>query len=209
MATARRYRNFATVVYPDSVNTPDDWLSILSDFKTPVLVSPFHDQDSNPTGEPKKPHYHVLIMFEGMKSQDQVKELFDQVGGVGLETVNSIRGYARYLCHLDNPDKHQYSPSDVQQFSGADFIEIIGLPSDRYDIIGDMIDYCQAESIYSYATLLVYARHNRNDWFRVLCDSGTIVMKEFLKSFRWEQKMQEEEYLSKLTREAVKNNNGF
>lgn len=209
MATARRFRNFATVIYPDSVNTPDDWLSILSDFKTPVLVSPFHDQDVNPTGEPKKPHYHVLIMFEGMKSQDQVKELFDQVGGVGLETVNSIRGYARYLCHLDNPDKHQYSPSDVLQFSGADFIEIIGLPSDRYDIIGDMIDYCQAEQIYSYATLLVYARHNRNDWFRVLCDSGTIVMKEFLKSFRWEQKMQEEEYLSKLTREAVKNKNGF
>lgn len=206
MATSRRFRNFATVLYPDSENTPENWLSILQDFKTPVLVSPFHDQDINPTGEPKKPHYHILIMFEGMKSQDQVKELFDQIGGVGLETVNSIRGYARYLCHLDNPDKHQYSVSDVQQFSGADFIEIIGLPSDRYDIIGEMIDHCQSERIYSYATLLVYARHNRNDWFRILCDSGTIVMKEFLKSFRWESEQEakaEDAYRSFITRDRM------
>ena len=194
MASSRRFRNFATVVYPDSENTPSDWLSILQDFKTPILVSPFHDQDINVTGEPKKPHYHVLIMFEGMKSPDQVRELFDQVGGVGLETVNSLRGYARYLCHLDNPDKHQYSPSDVEAMSGIDYLEIIGLPSDRYEIIGEMIDYCQAELIYSYATLLIYARHNRQDWFRILCDSGTIVIKEFLKSFRWEheQYMKEE-----------------
>ena len=187
MATARRFRNFATVVYPDSENTPDHWLSILQDFKTPILVSPFHDQDINVTGEPKKPHYHVLIMFEGMKSQDQVRELFDQVGGVGLETVNSLRGYARYLCHLDNPDKHQYFPGDVIQMCGVDYLEIIGLPSDRYELIGEMIDYCQAEYIFSYATLLIYARHNRQDWFRILCDSGTIVIKEFLKSFQWEQ----------------------
>lgn len=187
MASTRRYRNFATVVYPDSEHTPDSWLSILQDFKTPVLVSPFHDHDLNVTGEPKKPHYHVMIMFEGMKSPEQVRELFDLVGGVGLETVNSLRGYARYLCHLDNPDKHQYSPFDVQAMSGADYLEIIGLPSDRYEIIGEMIDYCQAEFIYSYASLLVYSRHYRQDWFRILCDSGTVVMKEFLTSFRWEQ----------------------
>lgn len=186
MASARRFRNFATVVYPDSEHTPEFWRSILEQFKVPILISPFHDQDFNVTGEPKKPHYHVLIMFEGMKSQDQVRELFDQIGGVGLETVNSLRGYARYLCHLDNPDKHQYHPSDVLQFSGADYLEIIGLPSDKYEMIGEMIDYCQAEYVFSYAQLLIYARFNRNDWFRVLCDSGTIVMKEFLKSFRWQ-----------------------
>ena len=185
MAPSRRFRNFATVVYPDSDNTPEDWLSVLQDWKTPVLVSPFHDKDVNVTGEPKKPHYHVLIMFEGMKSQDQVRELFDQIGGVGLETVNSLRGYARYLCHLDNPDKHQYFPADVLQFGGCDYIDMIGLPSDRYEVIGEMIDFCEAERIVSYATLLVYARHNRPEWFRILCDSGTLVMKEYLKSFGW------------------------
>lgn len=186
MSSNRRYRNFATVVYPDSENTPDNWISILEDFKTPILISPFHDLDLNVTGEPKKPHYHVMISFEGMKSPDQVRDLFDQVGGVGLEPVNSLRGYARYLCHFDNPDKHQYSAADVRQLSGADYFEIIALPSDRYGLIGEMIDYCQAELIFSYAELLIYARNYREDWFRILCDSATIVLKEFLKSLRWE-----------------------
>lgn len=59
MASARRYRNFATVVYPDSEHTPEHWRSILEDFKTPILVSPFHDKDFNVTGEPKS----LIFMF--------------------------------------------------------------------------------------------------------------------------------------------------
>lgn len=193
MAAERRYRNFATVIYPDNGETPENWRTILEDFKTPIFISPFHDSDINPTGEPKKPHYHVLIMFEGMKSKDQVRELFSQVNGVGLETVNSLRGYARYLCHLDNPDKHQYSPVDVAGLSGADYLEIIGLPSDKYEMIGEMMDYCVAEYVFSYAALLLYARSNRQDWFRILCDSGTLVMREFLKSFRWQYEQEQKD----------------
>lgn len=193
MAAPLRYRNFATVVYPDSENTPDDWLAILEEFKTPILVSPLHDQDVNPTGEPKKPHYHVIITFEGKKSKEQVKELFDLVGGVGLEIVNSLRGYARYLCHLDNPEKHQYEVSDVKMLSGIDFFDIIGLPTDKYAAIAEMVDYCRNAQLYSYAQLLEYAIHERGDWFRILCDSGTLVMKEYLKSFRWEAEMEAKE----------------
>ena len=37
----------------------------------------------------------------------------------------------------------------------------------------------------SYAHLLSWCRVNRFDWFRVLCDSGTVVMREFLKSKMW------------------------
>lgn len=191
MAAPQRFRNFATVVYPDSEHTPDDWISVLEDIKVPILISPFHEFDVNPTGECKKPHYHVIICFEGKKSPDQVKEIFALVGGVGLEIVNSMRGYARYLCHLDNPEKHQYSPSDVRQLSGIDYSDIIGLPTDKYTAIGEMLDFCLIERIYSYAELLTYARNNRGDWFRILCDSGTLVMKEFLKSFRWEHDQEE------------------
>lgn len=193
MAVPMRYRNFATVIYPDSENTPEHWLTILEEFRIPILISPFHDKDINVTGEPKKPHYHVIITFEGKKSKEQVKDLFDQVGGVGLEVVNSLRGYARYLCHLDNPDKAQYDVAEVKMLSGIDFFDIIGLPTDRYAAISEMIDYCVLNRIYSYAELLRYAMCERSDWFRILCDSGTLVMKEFLKSFRWEAEMEAKE----------------
>ena len=187
-SSTSRFRNYATVVYPDSENTPDDWISILEETKVPLLVSPFHEFDVNPTGECKKPHYHVLVAFDGVKTPDQAKEIFDLVGGVGLETVASLRGYARYLCHLDNPEKFQYPIEQVRCLGGADFHSIVNLPTDKYKAIGEMIDYCMENQVYSYAALLSYCRKERFDWFRVLCDSGTLVMKEFLKSYGWTAK---------------------
>lgn len=183
-----RARVWATVVYPESA--PDDWLSILGTHCIPTFVSPLHDSDLNPTGEMKKPHYHVLFMFDGKKSDEQVREIIYTFSGVGCERVASVRGYARYLCHLDNPEKAQYNTADVVCFGGSDYLTTIGLVTDKYLAIGDMIDFCDLNEVFSYASLLRYCRANRPDWFRVLCDNGTVVMKEFLKSKSWEIKAQ-------------------
>lgn len=177
-----RTRNYATVVYPESA--PPDWLAIAGELKIPCFISPLHDKDINPTGEPKKPHHHVMIMFENVKTKEQAVEVFDRIGGVGCEIVQSIRGYARYLCHLDNPEKMQYSPDDVRCFGGADYTDIIGLAIDKYKAIGEMLDYLDLHTDMAYYELLMYARQERFDWFRILCDSGTYVIKEYIKSRR-------------------------
>lgn len=176
-----RYRNFATVVYPDSA--PTDWLSILDSFHIPVFVSPLHDKDINPTGEPKKPHYHVMVMYDSVKTVDQAKELFSFIFGVGCEVISSIRGYARYLCHLDNPDKVQYDPETVTCLAGADYFDIIGLAVDKYKCIAEIVDFCLDNDIYRFCDLFAYARNERFDWFRVLCDN-TYAVKELLISRR-------------------------
>lgn len=178
-----RTRNFATVVYPESA--PEAWQEILSQQFIPAFISPLHDKDVNPTGEPKKAHFHVLIMFDSVKTKEQAEEIFTLIGGVGCEKVNSIRGYARYLCHLDNPEKAQYDTSTVRSMCGADYVATIGLVLDKYKAIGEMIDYCKENNIVSYSVLLEYCRLERFDWFRVLCDNGTVVMKEYLKSKVW------------------------
>ena len=178
-----RTRNYATVIYPESA--PSDWQELLVQQFVPAFISPLHDKDINPTGEPKKPHYHVLLTFENVKTKEQAENVFRAIGGVGCEVVQSLRGYARYLCHLDNPEKVQYSPDDVISMCGADYITAIGLVTDKYKAIGEMIDYCEINSLVSYSELLKYCRSNRFDWFRVLCDNGTVVMKEYLKSKAW------------------------
>ena len=187
MSTSKdeRCRNFATIVYPDSA--PSDWLDTLSSYHIPSFVSPLHDNDTNPNGESKKPHYHVMFMFEGNKSVSQIRDIFSSFGGVGVEKVKSLRGYARYLCHLDNPEKAQYSLSDVRCLCGADIFSIVNLACDRYTAIREMMFFCSENSIYSYAHLIEYAAINNDSWFRILCDSGTVVMKEYLKSLRWER----------------------
>lgn len=179
-----RLRNYACVVYPESA--PDNWLNIISESKIPVIISPLHDKDLNPTGEPKKPHHHVVAAYEGKKSPEQARQFFESFGGVGLEPVQSLRGYARYLCHLDNPEKAQYSVEDVKSF-GIDYVGTIGLPTDKYKAIGEMIDWVEANDIESFAELMVFARSQKYDWFRVLCDSSTLVMKEYIKSRSWKR----------------------
>ena len=183
-ATVARYRNFGAVLYPESA--PANWREIVADWKFPVFVSPLHDRDVDPQQQPKKPHYHIVLAYDGPKSPDQARERFDEIGAVGCETVQSIRGYCRYLCHLDNPEKAQYDPEQVLTFGGSDYADVIGLPTDKYKAIDDMIEYCEQNSIVSYRTLINYARSPRRDWFRVLCDNGTYVVKEYLKSRTWE-----------------------
>lgn len=179
-----RSRNFATVVYPDSA--PENWLSIASELCVPAFISPLHDKDVNPTGEDKKSHWHVMFMFEGKKSIEQVQELFISFGGVGIEKVNSIRSYARYLCHLDNPDKAQYNPQDVVCLAGSDYFDIIGLASDKYVAVGEIMRFCMENEIYSFSELSLYCMVHRQDWFRVLVDKSTVYIKEFLKSRMWD-----------------------
>ena len=102
---------YAKFTYADCVKELGTGFDKLDQLHVAALISPLHDKDTNPSGEPKKPHYHVLLMFEGVKDYEtQVKPIFAEIGGVGREMVNSARGYARYLCHLDNPEKAQYEP---------------------------------------------------------------------------------------------------
>lgn len=180
----KRTRNFATVVYPESA--PSNWKMLLQEECVPALVSPVHDRDINTDGTIKKEHYHVMILFDGVKTQEQAKEVFSVIGGVGVEPVKSVRAYARYLCHLDSPDKVRYRTEDVISLSGADYNTMIQLASDKYSAIGEMIEFCIENSVDSYARLLMYAKNNRVDWFHVLCDSGTITIVQFLKSRYWE-----------------------
>lgn len=185
-----RTRNYATVVYPDSA--PENWRDILTECFIPSFISPLHDKDINPGGEAKKPHYHVIIMFDSVKTRDQAKEVFDKIGGVGCEVIASIRGYARYLCHLDNPEKAQYNPEDVTCLCGSDYHGVCSLAADKYKCIRDMLYWCVENHTFAFADLLFYSMEERPDWFRLLCDNSTLVIKEALKSLEWKDRKEKE-----------------
>ena len=151
-----RTRNFATVVYPESA--PDNWQEILSEQFVPAFISPLHDNDLNPTGEVKKPHYHVMIMFDSVKTREQAQDIFNLIGGVGCEIVQSLRGYARYLCHLDNPDKALNTSYVIVRFEQFDEITLtfIMINNTEHDGIIGFIDVtfilclCQQQVIVVY-----------------------------------------------------------
>lgn len=181
---AGRTRNYATVVYPESA--PENWQERLEQMFVPCLVSPLHDQDVNPTGEPKKPHYHVLFVFDVVKSKEQVKAIIEQIGGVGCEPVNSLRGYARYLLHLDNPEKAQYNIVDIRQMCGIDYQSIISLASDIDRSCEELLDFCEVNQIVSFSMIRRYIRATgREDWAQAL-RTKSIYISMTLKSMAWE-----------------------
>lgn len=118
---AKRNTYYATIVYPESA--PLDWIDILEEQHIQALISPIHDKDIDKEGNPKKPHYHVVLIFESLKSPQQAQEIFEKIGGVGTIPIHSLGAYSRYLCHLDNSEKAQYSKEDIREISGADYKE--------------------------------------------------------------------------------------
>lgn len=181
-----RTRNYATVVYPESA--PADWLAVLDSLHVPAFVSPLHNADVNADNTPKKAHYHVLIMFAGVKTREQAQAVMDAIGGVGCESVSTVRGYARYLVHADNPEKAQYSKSDVKAFSGADYDAITHLPTDDVKITREMMQFIRANQISSFAQFADICAVEHEDWFRALVTRSTYFIKEYIKSLVWEGK---------------------
>lgn len=191
MAGDARGRVWATILYTESVK--EGFRDIIKAWHIPALLSPLHDEDINEDGSKKKPHYHLMIWFEGKKSRDQIKEIFAEVGGVGVEKVLSKVGMARYLCHLDDPLKAQYSVEEVLAFSNADYYFLISSDIDRLRSLKEMEDWVDANGVVLYAALSKYAREERPDWYRILTKSATIHMTQYLKSKQYERREKEKE----------------
>ena len=178
-----RTRNWMFVVYPDSA--PNNWIEILDELQIPAVISPIHDKDIDGDGEPKKPHYHVALIFEGKKSFAQILEITNLFNSPIPKRIISLVGTIRYFCHLDTPIKAQYSISDMVALGGADLMAYLKpTSSSRYQFFEEMIDWVDENKCKELKTLVRYAKNmRRDDWFPLLIDS-TFFMDKYIKSCR-------------------------
>lgn len=160
-----RTRYWATEVYEDSA--PENWRSILADEHIPTLMIK-HDKDVNPDGEPKKVHWHVLLLFDSKKSERQVQEVSDKLSKVKVIKCKSVIGYARYLTHKDNPEKYQYDEGDVVEMNGADYHEIVDRVSDNVETLSAIETYINEHDIFFYCDLSEYCRNSKPEWYRLI-----------------------------------------
>ena len=179
-----RSRNWVVIVYPESA--PNDWREILDNMHIQWIESPLHDKDVNPDGTVKKSHWRVVLAFGSKKSYKQVKEITDKLNSPIPQKVHNMKGQVRYLVHLDNPEKYQYPVEQVIAHGGIDVDKYFKATSgQRYDMIGEMIDYVRENNIVEMKDLIDYARVNRfDDWFPLLCDNSLIIMDAYIRSNR-------------------------
>jgi hypothetical protein len=191
MATSTyKARHWGLIVYPDSA--PAGWLQTLEEMHVKALVSPLHDQDANEEDGGPKPHWHVIVSFDGPVTSKYAQDKLAIFNGARCEALNSLVSYARYLCHLDQPDKHRYDIDEVKAFGGIDYWEIINTPVDRVQAIEEMQQWIDDTGCTSFCELNRYARGNRRDWFRFLAGNLGVVntMEKYIRSATWEHNQQ-------------------
>lgn len=179
-----RTRNWTFVLYPESA--PEHWRDILDDLHIEWVESPLHEYDTNADGEVKKAHWHILLLFGGVKSYDQVLDILAPLNCPVPQRCHNAKAMVRYMAHLDNPDKYQYRMADIVAHGGIDLADLLRpSSSERYSIIRDMCEYVKVNGIIEFQDLMDFAMKERFDeWFPMLCDSSAYVVGQYIKSQR-------------------------
>lgn len=179
-------RNWAFVLYPESA--PKDWKEQLQQTGLQCVISPLHDKDVNPTGEPKKAHYHIILCYSGPTAYNVVKALTNgKLGQTVPQPLEQVRGYYRYLTHEDNPEKAQYSKLDIETLNGfniSDFVELT--KSEISKKTREIMQFIRDNNITEYAELmdiLMDSGDSMADHFDVAANH-TLFFKSYLTS-RW------------------------
>jgi len=146
-------RYWAFVLYPESA--PENWREILQQTGLSICVSPLHDKDIDPTGQPKKSHYHIILCYSGPTTFKSVKNITDSLNCPIPIALEQVRGYFRYLTHRDNPEKYQYNEKDISIINDFDIDNYNDLSVSQINSIKkDIQQLIRDNDITEYADLL-------------------------------------------------------
>ena len=146
-----------------------------------------HDRDD------AKPHVHVLVRYDSLKSLDQVRTDFAFTGVEYFEVTRSYRGMCRYLIHLDPlsgkeqyTEKYQYSRSEIVELSGIalDFSRKITRDEERR-ALSEITDFINDNDIREFSVIWNYvSRHYEKYpvWFDLLSGRAAYSVNQFIRS---------------------------
>lgn len=112
MADAKKSKIFTGSLYPDAENY--DCAKVLDTIKSKFKEWAFaaHDSDVNDDGELKKLHIHWV--GRGDPRTLSAVSKFLGIPEHDIEIGRNFNSLVRYLIHMDDPDKFQYSPDIVE-----------------------------------------------------------------------------------------------
>ena len=188
-----RSRNWSWIIYPESA--PENWRTILDESGEKWIESPLHDKDINElTGEPKKPHWHIIISFSNKKSYKQAKLISELLNAPEPQSVGSLQGSVQYLWHRNNPEKYQYNKADVVAHNGfkyRQYLTDVGVDTDI--ILQEVIQWVKETGCSEYGDLVDYSVSEKfDDWFQTV-RSQTIFLTAYLRSNRHRPKFIDQE----------------
>ena len=193
----KRARAWWGVLYPESA--PENWRDMIANDLVETLISPLHDKDVLPNGEPKKAHYHVLISFKNPTTRAAAAETMKRWGVVVQEhwpkpgepdsfKVKDFKQAARYLCHLDQADKHRYEISDVQSIGAIDYAALVMSATDEDAMLDEIFDTMDTYGLDSYPAVVRWTRNHHPEWKPIVYRKYTRQISEYAKGLSFEGK---------------------
>lgn len=176
-------RNWAFILYLDSA--PANWRDILQETGCQFAISPYHDKDLNPDGTLKKPHYHVIVCYDGPTSYNVILRITKLVNATIPQPLEQIRGYYRYFTHLDNPEKYQYSQDDISTINGFNINNYIEMTYTEVSmIIKSLQDLIRSKNILEYCDLLDFLIDEDLREFWDVARNHTFLLDKYISSRR-------------------------
>lgn len=191
MAKSTKGRHWAGVVYPESL--PPDWKQTLEGKGLMLAISPLHDKDIDPDGNPKKPHYHIIMSYEGPTTYNVVKGIMDELHQPAPQKLESVRGYYRYLTHKDNPEKAQYDENDIVTVGGFDIMDFVEMKKSEIVRLKKKLQHDILELGFTeYCDFMDYVMFNGTMEEYDVASSHTLFFTNYMKGKKW--KIREEAY---------------
>lgn len=185
----KRARAWTALVYADSA--VEGWQDVLREQLVECLVSPYHDKDVLPDGEPKKPHWHVVLSFKNPCNFDKAREVFETIGAVVPPEkecrVKDFRQMARYLCHLDQPDKHRYDMQDVVSIGAIDYQALVMSNADEDAMLDEIFETMDSYHLDSYPSVVRHTREHHPEWKVLVYRKYVRQIAEYAKGLHYER----------------------
>lgn len=111
-----RSKAYSFIVYEENMDI-DKIRKYINELHYCAAISPLHSPEPDDNETERKPHYHVVIIFPNPRVFDSVRDEFCAVANIAIpQRVGDIRSITRYLTHMDNPEKQQFT--DIPELYG-------------------------------------------------------------------------------------------
>ena len=184
--SSEKGRDWTFIVYPESA--PEQWREILDNTHLRWIESPLHDKDVNEDGEIKKPHWHILLSFDGPVTLKAVEKIALQLNCPEPRKVGSGKGLVRYMIHKDNPEKYQYGIDEIVGHNGADVASYFEMThTSKLVLMKEIVNYIVKNEIDNYADFLMVAISVSDEWFDIAINYNTLAINKLLDAM-WHKK---------------------
>lgn len=173
--------HIAVLLYPDNEEHQNALITIHKKFDYTYIL---HDKDVFEDSEDelqKKPHIHCLLHFSSDRTPNGIAKIL-QIETRFVQRVTNRDAFLRYLIHLDDKDKYQYSIDEVVSNRRLLIVDAVRRSRTETERAKEIIQIIQYKNFVDYVEFWEFLVDNGyfpeakkctyliRDWWKVYCN---------------------------------------